>query len=73
MNDIANIANEFAKSINFDYADFVEQKNGYDVYVACFDTDEVLTIGLPIFILVKDGVAREATGDEMWQIMGNAK
>lgn len=68
-----DIANEFAKSINFDYADFVEQKDGYNIYVACFDTDEVLTVGLPIFILVKDGVAREATDEEMWQIMSEAK
>lgn len=66
-------ADAIARDCQADYALFVTQWHEYDVFDIAFNDNEVRTLGLPIFILVKDNDARLATDDEMWQIMSEAK
>lgn len=62
------IALTFAKSKGFVSVDFQEKWNGFDVYIAQPDGD-ILVVGYPFFILVKDGIARENETAELWSIM----
>jgi hypothetical protein len=62
------IALTFAKSKGFLSVEFQEKWNSFDVYVAQHDGD-ILAIGYPTFILVKDGIARENKSSELFSIM----
>lgn len=66
------LALTFAKSKGFISVDFQKKWNGFDVYIAQPDGD-ILIIGYPVFILVKDGVARENETSELYSIMNFSK
>lgn len=55
---------ELAKKHGFDTAKYFKRWNGYDVYCAEYEGDEVQFVGLPQYILVKDGKARITEGEE---------
>ncbi|WP_234111482.1 hypothetical protein [Chryseobacterium sp. R2A-55] len=61
------IALTFAESKGFISVDFQEKWNGFDVYIA--QPEDMIIIGYPTFILVKDGVARENKTSEIYSLM----
>lgn len=54
----------------YDYAKFITKWNGYDVFLPAFNENrEILpALGIPPYILVKDGVVRCATDRETQEI-----
>lgn len=60
-------ADKFAKSEDFDYAEHVGQWHGADVFIAGFK--EPCDVGLPQYILEKDGKVRWATVEETSVLM----
>ena len=65
-----DIALEFAKSKGFVSVNFWQKWNGFDVFVANHEDDDILIVGYPFFILVKNDVARENNPSELYDIMG---
>lgn len=63
------IALAFAKTKGFISVDFQENWNGYDVFIGQSSADEILIIGYPFFILVKNGVARDNKPEELFELM----
>ena len=61
------IALQFAKENGFVSVDYQEQWNDYDVYIA--QPKEMLIVGYPFFILVKNGIARENKTTELLSLM----
>ena len=48
--------------------DFQESLHGYDIFIA--QPLELLIVGYPFFILVKNGLARESKTSELFKLMG---
>lgn len=67
------IALKFLNKRVYDSVRFIKHIDSGDVFCGSFSDGKLHYTGLPCLILVKDGVAREATDNEMWQIMGVAK
>lgn len=60
----------YAKSKGLDSASYVMEWNGFSVYQIYHDAgSKIVFCGLPIFVLAKDGDLREASWDEMQQIL----
>ena len=55
---------ELARKHGYDTAEYFKRWKGYDVYCADYDGDEAQYVGLPQYILVKDGKAKITKGDE---------
>lgn len=53
-----------ARKHGYDTARYFKRWNDYDVYCADDEGNEVQFVGLPQYILVKDGKARITKGDE---------
>jgi hypothetical protein len=55
---------KFAQKQGYDNIEYVEEWRGYQVYAPIFNSKEMLYIGLPYVILVKDNEIRMSTPDE---------
>ena len=55
---IAKKAKKMARESIYDDAEYRGQWNGFDVYEPTFNDDKEHIIGIPQFILVKDGTLR---------------
>ena len=60
---------EFAKEQGYDNASYLGEWDGYKVYEPTFDGDDVLFIGVPLVILVKNEVIKMSTVEEAFQVM----
>ncbi len=60
---------DLAVQNGYDTATLLKQANGYNVYVPDFEGDEICCIGLPQYILEKDGKVRMTKGEEGLDIM----
>lgn len=60
-----DIAKEFAEEIGFDDVEHLGTFEQYDVFKPVMDDpDEILFIGMPFYIVVKDGEAFGAYGEK---------
>lgn len=60
---------DLARKCGFDTAEYWKRWHGYDVYEPYFDDSEIQMIGLPQFILSKDGKIRITHGEEGLNIL----
>lgn len=65
----SSIARDLAQAAGFDNVKRVGKWHGFDVFDPDYNDDIIRYIGLPQFILVKDGVSRWSSPDEAFEIM----
>jgi hypothetical protein len=64
------LAAEMAKEAGFEIAVFEKEWNGYEVFYGDFKEDKNLCLGLPYYMLVKNGEIRLSTADEECELCG---
>jgi hypothetical protein len=64
------LATQMAKEAGFDIATFEKEWNGYEVFYGEFSDDIRRCLGLPYYMLVKDGKIRLSTADEKCELRG---
>ncbi|MEG2668870.1 MAG: hypothetical protein RR957_00220 [Oscillospiraceae bacterium] len=58
----------FAREKGYDRVEYLKDWNGYKCYEPIMEHEDVVFIGLPLVILVKDNYIRMSTPDEAMKI-----
>jgi hypothetical protein len=72
---LSAIAIAYAHSVGFDTAKRVGTYKGFPLYVCDYNSSNndlsAPCIGLPFYLIIKEGKAIELTADEIWQLLRN--